>query len=158
MQETRSDGSDNEFKKWSKLFNTKQIYLTNFGTNSVGTGIIVKNEEIFKVHQYFLDPLGRFVGIVGDHEDGKFLVLSFYSPSISNEIKQFVLNKLCVQLKNLGQDLPEFIIMGGDTNTVVSTLDKEGGSPHLKCQAINSIEELKNEFKLFDTFREKKSI
>ena len=43
LQETRSNGTEKEFKKWSKLFNTKQIYLTEFGTNSVGAGIIVKN-------------------------------------------------------------------------------------------------------------------
>ena len=94
LQEIRSEGSEKELKKWSKLFQTKQIYLTKFGTNSAGAGIIIKNEEVFKVHRYFLDPLGRYVGIVGDHEEGKFLILSFYSPSIGNEIKIFVINSL----------------------------------------------------------------
>ena len=92
LQETRSEGTDKELKKWIKLFNSKQIFLTNFGTNAVGAGIIVKNPEIFQVHHYFLDPLGRYVGIVGDHLDGKFLVLSFYSPSVENEIKSFVVD------------------------------------------------------------------
>ena len=86
VQETRTDGSEKEIKKWRKIFNSKQVYLTSFGTKSVGAGIIVKNEDCFKVHHYFLDPLGRYAGIVGDHEDGKFLVLSFYSPSIELEI------------------------------------------------------------------------
>ena len=112
LQETRSDGSEKEIKKWNKIFNSKQIYLTKFGPQSVGAGIVVRNEECFKVHHCFLDPLGRYVGIVGDHEEGKFLVLSFYSPSIGNEIKKFVINDLCEQLKNVGEDLPEFLIMG----------------------------------------------
>ena len=65
LQETRTDGSEKEFKKWQKIFNSKQIYLTNFGTRSVGAGIIIKNEDSFKVHQSFHDPLGRYVGVVG---------------------------------------------------------------------------------------------
>ena len=155
VQETRSDGTEKELKKWSKIFNTKQIFLTNFGTNSVGAGIIVKNEEVFKVHHYFIDPGGRYVGIVGDHEEGKFLVISFYSPSVENEIKNFVANNLCAELLKMGEDMPEFFILGGDSNTVFSRLDKEGGSKNLKCNAINAFDNLKNEFNLFDTFRSK---
>lgn len=110
VQETRSDGTEKEFKKWAKIFNSKQIFLTNFGTNSVGAGIIVKNEEVFKVHHFFIDPGGRYVGIVGDHEEGKFLVISFYSPSVENEIKNFVVNNLCTELRKMGEDMPEFLI------------------------------------------------
>ena len=155
VQETRSDGTEKELKRWSKIFNSKQIFLTNFGTNSVGAGIIVKNEEVFKVHHYFIDPGGRYVGIVGDHEEGKFLVVSFYSPSVENEIKKFVVNSLCEQLSNMGGDMPQFLIMGGDTNTVVSRLDKEGGSQNFKSNAINAFNDLKMQYNLFDTFRTK---
>ena len=107
------------------------------------------------MHHYFIDPGGRYVGIVGDHEEGKFLVISFYSPSIENEIKKFVVNDLCEQLSNMGGDMPQFLIMGGDTNTVFSRLDKEGGSHKFKCSAINAFDDLKTQFKLFDTFRVK---
>ena len=113
VQETRTDGSEKELKRWKKIFNTKQIFLTNFGTNSVGAGIIIKNEEIFKVHHYFIDPDGRFVGVVGDHEEGKFLILSFYSPSVENEIKKFVVESLCEQLAQMGEEMPQFLIIGG---------------------------------------------
>ena len=82
LQETRSDGSEKELKRWRKVFKTKQIYLTAFGTRAVGAGIVIKSEEDFIVHRYFTDPLGRYVGVIGDHEEGKFLILSFYSPSI----------------------------------------------------------------------------
>ena len=53
VQETRTDGSEKELKKWRKIFNSQQIYLTNFGTRSVGAGIIVRSEECFKVHHCF---------------------------------------------------------------------------------------------------------
>ena len=155
VQETRTDGSEKEVKKWSKIFNSKQIFLTNFGTRSVGAGIIVKNEEVFKVHHFFIDPGGRYVGIVGDHEEGKFLIVSFYSPSVENEIKNFVINHLCVKLHEMGVDMPEFIILGGDTNTVISHLDKQGGSKSLKSNAINAFDDLKTQFSLFDTYRVK---
>ena len=77
LQETRSDGSEKEIKKWKKIFNNKNIYLTAFGGRAVGAGIIVRDQNVFNVHHHFNDPQGRYVGIVGDHEDGKFLVFSF---------------------------------------------------------------------------------
>ena len=113
LQETRSDGTEIELKRWRKIFNSKQIFLSDFGPNSVGAGIIIGNDQVFKVHTQFSDPEGRFVGVIGDHEDGQFLILSFYSPSIEGEIKDFVLNKLSSQLAQLGTNLPEFIIFGG---------------------------------------------
>ena len=153
LQETRSDGSEKEFKKWQKLFNSKQIYLTSFGTRSVGAGIIVKCEDSFKVHHYFSDPLGRYIGIVGDHEDGKFLILSFYSPSVDNEIRKFVIEHIYKQLDDMGEDLPEFLILGGDSNTVFCNLDKQGGNQNLKQHAIHAFETLKETFSVFDAFR-----
>ena len=95
------------------------------------------------------------MGAVGDHEEGEFLILSFYSPSVENEIKDFVVNSICVQLTDMGMDLPQFLILGGDTNTVFSNLDKEGGNPHLKNHAINAFETMKQNFGVFDTFRQK---
>jgi len=98
LQETRSDGSDSEYRRWCNVFGSKQIYLTSLGSSSVGAGIIVRNEESFKVDHIFKDPRGRYVGIMGDHEDARFLILSFYSPSVDNDIKHFVTNELCVKL------------------------------------------------------------
>ena len=36
LQETRSTGDQKEIKKWQKIFNTKQVFLTSKGTDSVG--------------------------------------------------------------------------------------------------------------------------
>ena len=155
LQETRTDGSEKEIKKWQKISNSKQIYLTEFGTRAVGAGIVVRNSEVFKVHRSFHDPLGRYVGIIGDHEEGKFLVLSFYSPSISREIRDFVINHIYQQLINLGQDLPQFLVIGGDTNTPFNQLDKQGGNTNFKQEAILAFETLKQRFALFDSFRVK---
>ena len=153
LQETRSDGSEKEMKKRQKIFNSKQIYLTSYGARSVGAGIIVKNNDSFNVHRCFCDPDGRYVGIVGDHEEGKFLVLSFYSPSVDREIKEFVINHIHAQLSSMGEDLPEFLILGGDTNTVFSKFDKQGGNNIFKNQAINAFESLQEEFNIFDSYR-----
>ena len=153
LQETRTDGTDKELKKWQKIFNTKQIYLTAFGTRAVGAGIVIRSDDTFKVSSRFHDPLGRYVGVIGDHEDGKFLVLSFYSPSISREIRDFIIDSIYKQLENLGLDLPQFLILGGDSNTVFSPLDKQGGNPNLKLEAINAFGQLKQRFALFDSYR-----
>ena len=46
LQETRTDGSEKEIKKLQKIFNSKQIYLTSFGTRSVGRVSLLK----MKIH------------------------------------------------------------------------------------------------------------
>ena len=87
-------------KNGKKIFNTKQLFLTSFGTRAVGAGIIIRNEDSFKVLHSFNDPQGRYIGVIGDHEDRKFLILSFYSPSVAREIRDFVINHIYTQLVN----------------------------------------------------------
>ena len=55
----------------------------------------------------------------------------------------------------MNTDLPQFLVLGGDTNTVFSNLDKEGGNQHLKTHAIQAFETMKQNFELFDSFRNK---
>jgi hypothetical protein len=43
----------------------------------------------------------------------------------------------------------------GDTNTVFTNLDKQGGNNHLKHQAINAFETFKEKSNVFDSFRQK---
>ena len=51
--------------------------------------------------------------------------------------------------------MPQFLILGGDTNTPFSHLDKQGGNPNLKYEAINAFETLKQRFSLIDSYRVK---
>ena len=157
MQETRTDGSDQEFKKWSKIFNTNQIFLTGYGSNSVGAGIVIRSSDVFKVDQVIKDPLGRYVAVLGDHEDGRFLVASFYCPSQDKEIRQFIDNEVYKLVSSLedNNELPQFTILAGDTNTTFTAKDKEGGSNRQKQGAINSLLGLQDRFNLQDIFRVK---
>ena len=72
LQETRTSGEEKELKKWQNVFNTKLIYLTPFGTEAVGAGIIINDNDCFNVRHTFIDPEGRYVGVIGDHEEGDF--------------------------------------------------------------------------------------
>ena len=74
--------------------------------------------------------------MIEDHEECSFLILSLSSPSVESQIKLFI-DELSVQFAKLGSNLPEFIIVGGDTNTAFSSLDKEGGSLAPKHKAIH---------------------
>ena len=49
--------------------------------------------------------------------------------------------------------LYQFTVLGGDTNTTFSSIDKEGGSDRQKHGAINSFLGLNNRFNLQDIFR-----
>ena len=43
--------------------------------SAVGAGIIIKNDADFQVQHVLTDPSGRYVGVVGDHNEGSFLIL-----------------------------------------------------------------------------------
>ena len=152
LQETRSDGSKKESKKWSKIFNTNQIFFTEFGSEAVGSGIIIRNNDKFRVDNVIKDPQGRFVAILGDHEEGRFLVSSFYCPSQNNDIKRFIEDEIIQMISSLEENnkLPEFCILGGDTNTAFSNKDKEGGLNVLKQAALTSFLGLQDRFNLQD--------
>lgn len=156
-QETRSDGSYRETKKWSKMFYTNHIFLTEYGSESVGVGIIIRNNDKFRVDNVIKDPLGRFVAVTGDHEEGRFLISSFYCPSQNNDIKKFVEDDLIGMISSLEQDncLPQYLVIAGDTNTPLTLKDKEGGSKVLKQGAINSFLGMQEKYNLQDIFRVK---
>ena len=79
--------------------------------------------------------------------------MSFYSPSIAKEIKEFVLGHVYSYLEDLGEELPEFLLVGGDTNTVFEKLDKEGGNLDYKHEAINAFQQVMQRFSLVDSYR-----
>ena len=112
LQETRSDGTDKELKKWQKVFNTKNVFLSDFGTNSVGAGIVIRQNDSFKVHQHFIDPGGRYVAIIGDHEESSFLILSLYSPSVSHKLSSS-LRSLVSNYQNWGQNYQNLLLLEG---------------------------------------------
>ena len=89
LQEIRTDGSQKEIKKWSKIFDTNHIFFTEHGSESVGAGIIIRNNNKFRVDNVIKDPLGRFISVLGDHEEGRFLITCMYCPSQNNVIKLF---------------------------------------------------------------------
>ena len=71
------------------------------------------------------------------------------------QIRDFVTNELAQIMTSLEQEgkLPEFIILGGDTNTVFSSQDKIGGSQNYKKAAINAFRHMTDKFDLHDSFR-----
>ena len=139
---------------WQQLFGTKQIYFTKLGHGERGAAIVIDNEDSFRVEAELLDPEGRYSGLIGDHNDAHCLLLSIYAPYRENELKTFIKNTISKQLSDLGQKLPEFIIIGGDFNLCLKNLDKCGGNMRLKQTAIVEIETLMNRFNVCDIFRE----
>ena len=63
--------------------------------------IVIKNNDCFNVHHHFIDPGGRYVAVIGNHEESSFLILNLYSPTIEAQIKLFV-EELGEKLSKLG--------------------------------------------------------
>ena len=153
FQETRTDNSEEDLKKWQKHFQTKQVYFTKYGHRERGAAIVIDNEDSFRVEAELDDPEGRFFGVIGDHNDIHCLLLSIYAPYVEADLKNFIKDTIYKQLEELGQKLPEFVIIGGDFNVCMTKLDKEGGRNFLKETAIIEINRLLERFSLLDIFR-----
>ena len=69
------------------------------------------------------------------------------------EIKEFVLGHVYSYLEDLGEELPEFLLVGGDTNTVFEKLGEEGGNLDYKHEAINAFQQVMQRFSLVDSYR-----
>ena len=91
VQETCTTGDVKERKIWEKVFKTKNIFLTSFGGNSVGAGIVIREVANFRVQK---DPNGRYVGVVGDHEEGNFPILCTYAPVPDIQIMIFIKDEI----------------------------------------------------------------
>ena len=153
FQETRTDESDIDLKKWQKAFQTKQVFFTKYGHQRRGAAIVIDNEDSFRVEAELEDNEGRYFGVIGDHNDSHCLLLSIYAPYVEGELKDFIRNTIYRQMEELGQKIPEFVILGGDFNLCLKQIDKQGGRGRLKETAIVEVDRLMERFKLLDIFR-----
>jgi exonuclease III len=153
FQETHTDNSEADVKKWQKAFQMKQIYFTKLGHRERGTAIVIDSEDSFRVEAELEDIEGRYFGVIGDHNDAHCLLLSVYAPYVEVDLKSFIRNTVYQKLEELGQKLPEFIVIGGDFNLCLKQIDKEGGRNRLKESAVVETERLLERFKLIDIYR-----
>ena len=149
LQETySSEKSENEWRcDWGGK--VKFVHGTN---HSRGNLILFSNSFRGEIIEEERDISGRVLFLKIKHEEEFVYVLNIYSPNLETQQIQFYrqLNRF---MERKGLSSSDNIIIGGDWNTVLDTLDKKGGQDRLKEKVISEIHTLMDYFEINDIWR-----
>lgn len=108
------------------------IFYSNSGNNRQGVAILVSK----KLKNIFLEvenDNGRFIHIKGTINDKLIDIYNIYAPNNVNERYEFFLK--CKQKISKGK----YVLVAGDFNTTLSSLDKSGKTLHCNDKAVKSL-------------------
>lgn len=134
---------------WEKEWGGKAFF--SHGTNhSKGVITLINPSVDFKVEKCIPDTQGRFIILKVVFEERAFVFVNIYAPNDVAQQTTFF-NKLSKQLEEFAQDT---IIIGGDFNCALTSLDKKGGNLITKKSAvIKEINALYDLYNLSDIWR-----
>ncbi|CAG2241721.1 unnamed protein product [Mytilus edulis] len=122
------------------------IFYSNSGNNRQGVAILVSK----KLKNIFLEvenDNGRFIHIKGTINDKLIDIYNIYAPNNVNERYEFFLK--CKQKISKGK----YVLVAGDFNTTLSSLDKSGKTMHCNDKAVKSLCNFMQEKELYDIWR-----
>ncbi|CAC5397720.1 unnamed protein product [Mytilus coruscus] len=108
------------------------VFYSNSGNNRQGVAILVSK----KLKNIFLEvenDNGRFIHIKGTINDKLIDIYNIYAPNNVNERYEFFLK--CKQKISKGK----YVLVAGDFNTTLSSLDKSGKTLHCNDKAVKSL-------------------
>ncbi|CAC5415426.1 unnamed protein product [Mytilus coruscus] len=122
------------------------IFYSNSGNNRQGVVTLVSK----KLKKIFLDvenDNGRFVYIKGTINDKLIDIYNIYAPNNVNERYEFFLKSKQKISKG------KYVLVAGDFNTTLSSLDKSGKTLHCNDKAVKSLCNFMQEKGLYDIWR-----
>ena len=145
LQETHSDINDEKLWKsqWGEV-----AFFASFTSNSRGVAILIRNSINVKVNAIFKDPNGRFLIISATLNELPVTLVNVYGPN--NDDPDFLL-EVFAEIDKFDN---EFLIVGGDFNTVIDHLDYQGSRQHhsnIKTSEMLSV--IMEEYGLCDVWR-----
>ena len=130
----------------SHLYDGK-IITCNSGTNRQGVAVLISNYMKDKVKFVYKDEYGRFLHVTYEEDDKIFNLISLYAPNDYKERDVFF-----NFIKNYVKELDN-IIIGGDYNHSLSTLDRCNKNGHIEDNAYRTLVETMNANNLYDVWR-----
>ena len=147
LQETFSLEEDEVI--WASEWGGKILF--SHGTkHSKGTGILQRPNSLFSFKCLSTDPNGRFVIAKIKLGDEDFFLASVYAPCDSQQQSLFIQN-LCTDI--VSKSNTSRIIIAGDWNTTLRSIDKRGGRPWQETSYRNSLLSFMDELGLVDVYR-----
>ena len=148
LQETYS--SAETIKRWETEWGGK-IISSHGSTHSRGVMILFKPRLDVGFEKITTDSYGRFIIAEAIIDGTKIVLVNIYAP---NDSKQQIAFLRDLSKQFLSMYANENLVLGGDFNCVISTLDKKGGRPiDSKQTSINELQALIKTHNLLDSWR-----
>ena len=126
----------------------ESAWFSSFSSNSRGAAILIRNSVSVKVNSVIEDPNGRYLILSALLNDISMTLVNLYGPN--QDDPDFLLG-VFGEIDKLNSSS---LIVGGDFNTVISTLDYQRSKQHhsnIKSSEMLSV--LMDEFGLCDIWR-----
>lgn len=138
--------NDNFVDSISHLYNGN-IICSNSNTNRQGVAILVCNNIKDRIKYIFKDDYGRFLHVTYEEDNKIFNLICIYAPNDTKDKEAFFkfVNRYIQDLNN--------IIIGGDFNTSLSTLDKSNKTGHVEDCTYRSLVSILEDNSLYDVWR-----
>ena len=147
LQETFSSKKDEV--PWASEWGGK-IFFSHGTKHSKGTGILQRPNSLLSFECLSTDPNGRFVIAKIKLGDEDFFLASVYALCDSQQQSLFTQN-LCTDIGS--KTNTSRIIIAGDWNTTLHSIDKRGGRPWQETSYRNSLLSFMDELGLVDIYR-----
>ncbi|CAG2195597.1 unnamed protein product [Mytilus edulis] len=123
------------------------IYESNGKNCRQGVAIMISNNYKESSKLVFKDDNGRFIHVTYDYLGKVYNLVSLYAPNNYSERKEFFMfvREYISSLENL--------IVGGDFNTTLSSLDRGGLSKHICDEAYKELFEIIHSCNVYDVWR-----
>ncbi|VDI02608.1 Hypothetical predicted protein [Mytilus galloprovincialis] len=123
------------------------IYESNGKNCRQGVAIMISNNYKESSKLVFKDDNGRFIHVTYDYLGKVYNLVSLYAPNNYSERKEFFMfvREYISSLDNL--------IVGGDFNTTLSSLDRGGLSKHICDEAYKELFEIIHSCNVYDVWR-----
>ena len=147
LQETHSTSEVEE--EWKRHWEG-EIHFSHGSSNSTGVAILFKKSDDIKIRNIRTICQGRVLLIEITYLSVNYCLVNNYSPN--NDDQKFIEK---VFLETFGRNHEDYLIMGGDWNTVLdNNLDKLGGAAqHANKNYQNYINTIISDYGLCDIFR-----
>ena len=149
LQETHSVSSDGN--SWKNLWRG-QMFCSHGTSNSCGVMTLVGKDLEFSLHDKVIHESGRLIILYCTVQGQYFVLVNIYA--LNSESEQLIFLKyLSESLRSLTFDTSAIVIIGGDFNCSLSTIDMAGGSYNPKLKSISLIKCISEESDLIDVWK-----
>ncbi|CAC5384245.1 unnamed protein product [Mytilus coruscus] len=146
LQETFWNDLMVERIKKDKIIWNGDIFYSNSGNNRQGVAILV-SKKLKNMFSEVANENGRYIHINGKINDEIIDIYNIYAPNNVNERCDFFL-KCKYKISN-----EKYVLVAGDFNTTLSSLDKSGKTLHCNDKAVKTLYNIMQEKGLCDIWR-----